>query len=145
MAKHGQHDDFLGTGWSFPPAFLSSSRGISTVSDEQDILQSLQILFSTRPGERLMHPKYGCHLHRYVFDAITEHSIANMLDAMRQAVLFFEPRIKLLSITPQLDDLFEGVLRFELTYQIKATNSRHNMVYPFYLQEGTRVHLPRGT
>ena len=53
---------FYGTGWSFPPAFDNTLSGVQMVSDMVDIQESLQILLSTRPGERIMQPNYGCDL-----------------------------------------------------------------------------------
>ncbi|NRQ43801.1 GPW/gp25 family protein [Rheinheimera sp. YQF-2] len=136
----GQPDNaFLGIGWAFPPGFSRGSCHSEMVTDQQDIEQSLRILFSTRPGERVMQPEYGCALQRYVFSMLDEHALANIIDAISHAVLFFEPRIQLLQANADLQQLFDGVLMLQLSYLIRGTNSRHNMVYPFYLLEGTEV------
>ena len=63
---------FLGRGWSFPPRFNPVDRGVEMVAEEEDIQESLRILFSTAPGERVMHPSYGCGLKRMVFEQISE-------------------------------------------------------------------------
>ena len=60
MKQHPQ--SFLGRGWSFPPRFDDRQYTIMMVEEEEDIRQSLRILFSTLPGERLMKPDYGCDL-----------------------------------------------------------------------------------
>ena len=49
---------FLGTGWSFPPEF-NPYGSVKKVSDEEDIRESLVILLSTSPGERIMQPTYA--------------------------------------------------------------------------------------
>lgn len=67
------NQDFLGTGWAFPPQFSSNKQSVNLCKDEVDIKQSLTILLSTMPGERMMHPTYGCHLHRMVFAELTPH------------------------------------------------------------------------
>jgi len=59
---------FLGTGWDFPPTFHKEAPGVELVSDEEDIRSSLDILFSTDPGERVMQPLYGCALRKFVFE-----------------------------------------------------------------------------
>ena len=47
---------FLGVGWSFPPEFHrhGDSLAVKMVAEEDDIRESLTILLSTRPGERIM-------------------------------------------------------------------------------------------
>lgn len=134
---------FLGTGWSFPPTFDLGARAdlgtypTALVSAEEDIEQSLRILLSTAPGERVMHPTFGCGLNRMVFEHVTESTITAIKDLIRRAILFFEPRITLDDIDVDRTDLFKGELRLRLAYTIKPTNTRGNLVYPLYLQEGT--------
>jgi hypothetical protein len=128
---------FLGQGWSFPPRFSPVDRSVEMVAEEEDIRESLRILFSTAPGERIMHPSYGCGLKKMVFEQISETVRTQIRDLIERAVLFFEPRITLERL--ELDDtqIFEGRLLILLEYTIRTTNIRSNMVYPFYLQEGT--------
>lgn len=128
---------FLGSGWSFPPEF--SKRGVRMVSAEVDIRQSLQILLSTSPGERVMEPTFGCGLKAKMFETLTESTAAQIKDLIGRAILFFEPRITVEKIAIEEADMLEGVIGISIDYWIRATNSRHNMVYPFYLTEGTNV------
>ncbi len=128
---------FLGRGWGFPPQFNPVNRGVEMVAEEEDIQESLRILFSTAPGERVMHPSYGCGLKRMVFEQINETARTEIKDLIERAILFFEPRITLERV--ELDDtqIFEGRLLILLDYTIRTINIRSNMVYPFYFQEGT--------
>ena len=130
---------FLGRGWSFPPRFNPIDRGVEMVAEEEDIRESLRILFSTAPGERVMHPSYGCGLKRMVFEQINETVRTEIKDLIERAILFFEPRITLERV--ELDDtqIFEGRLLILLEYTIRTINIRSNMVYPFYIREGTLV------
>ncbi|TMI69822.1 MAG: GPW/gp25 family protein [Bacteroidetes bacterium] len=128
-------NSFLGTGWSFPPAFDKTSGTVKMVSNEEDIAQSLQILLSTRPGERVMLPQYGCNLDVFMFESITTTLVAYVKELIQTAILYFEPRINLDLITINTDSIVEGVILIELEYTIRASNSRFNLVYPFYLNE----------
>jgi uncharacterized protein len=128
---------FIGSGWSFPPEF--SKRGVRMVSAEEDIRQSLHILLATNPGERVMEPTFGCGLKAQMFENLTEGSAAQMKDVIGRAILFFEPRITVERITIEEAGMLDGVMGISIDYWIRATNSRHNMVYPFYLTEGTNV------
>ena len=132
---------FLGTGWAFPPEFDRHSRAVKRVSEDDDIRESLRILLATTPGERIMQPAYGCELKRLVFDNISMSSITEIKDAVERAIVFFEPRIILNDIEVDTDEINDGLIRILIDYTIRITNTRSNMVYPFYFQEGTDVRV----
>lgn len=106
---------------------------------EADIIDSLRILFSTRPGERIMHPDYGCRLADLVFEPMDTRTRVAIEVAVTRAVQFFEARINLSRVEVTVGDWEEGRLEILLAYVIRATNSRHNMVFPFYIEEGTLI------
>ncbi|MDJ0768461.1 MAG: GPW/gp25 family protein [Ilumatobacter sp.] len=131
---------FLGTGWAFPPTFPSAARTVVMASDEEDIRQSLAILLSTRIGERVMQPKYGCDLHDMVFEPLDVGLRASLRDLIEVAILYFEPRIILDDVV--LEDVPErGLVEVTLDYVIATTNTRSNFVYPLYLDEGTELQV----
>ncbi|MEM8571096.1 MAG: GPW/gp25 family protein [Pseudomonadota bacterium] len=133
----GDDPGFLGRGWSFPPRFDAASGRLIPVAAEEDINESLRILFLTRPGERVMHPRYGCALQDLVFDTMSSETSAAIQHAISRAVMFFEPRIEIASVVVEIADQLEGRLKVLLEYRIRATNTRHNVVFPFYIAEGT--------
>ena len=130
---------FLGRGWGFPPEFDGGSGGARMVAGEDDIAESLRILMDTSPGERVMQPAYGCGLKTLVFENVTESALAVVKDTIRRAILFFEPRISLENIETDASQATEGVLILTLVYTVRTTNTRSNMVYPFYFLEGTNI------
>lgn len=130
---------FLGRGWAFPPRIDSYSGQARMVEANSDIAESLRILMSTRPGERIMQPDYGCRLHEQVFETSDGATRASIETAIRQAILFYEPRITLHSVLVALDAWMEGKMSVTLEYTVDQTNSRANMVFPFYEDEGTLV------
>lgn len=134
---------FLGTGWSFPPEFnkRSDAIGVKMVAEEEDIGESLMILLSTNPGERVMQPSYGCGLKAMVFASINESTVTALKDIIERAVLFFEPRITLEDIEVNTEDALDGILRIQLSYSVRKTNTRSNIVYPFYFREGSQVRV----
>lgn len=129
---------FLGTGWSFPPTFRRSTRSVEMLSDEYDIQSSLEILLSTRVGERVMQPKYGCNMEKLLFEPLDTTLQAYMKDLIRTAILYFEPRIILESITLE-PVVNEGRININIEFTVATTNTRNNFVYPFYLNEGTEI------
>jgi Bacteriophage baseplate protein W len=130
---------FLGIGWKFPPEFDRQSKSVTLVSEEQDIKESLFILMSTRPGERVLQPEYGCDLSVLNFESINEGLINRASEIIHDAVLHFEPRIILDDVSVSTKNMYDGVLEISLEYSIRKTNKRNNIVYPYYLLEGTDV------
>ena len=104
---------------------------------EDDIRESLRVLFMTRPGERVMHPDFGCRLHDLVFEPMTARTADAMEVVVTRAIRFFEARVRLAHVRVHIIDAAAGRLEIEVGYTIRATNSRHNTVYPFYIDEGT--------
>lgn len=132
-------NSFIGTGWSFPPAFNTTSGTVEMTSDEADIQRSLQILLSTRKGERVMLPDYGCNLDEMVFEPMTTTFKTYISEMIKKAILFYEVRITLQTI--KIDDSREtdGFILIILDYTVRTTNSRFNFVYPYYKKEGTEL------
>lgn len=133
-----ESSSFLGIGWAFPPAFPKGKRSAAMVSEEEDIQESLRILLTTTVGERFLQPTYGCDLRNYLFEPLDTALEVYLEDLIRTAILYHEPRIKLDGIDLSSTET-EGVLRVEIQYTIRGTNSRRNFVYPFYRDEGTEV------
>lgn len=133
------NESFLGTGWSFPPSFDKTARFVRMSSDEKDIRESLLVLLSTRPGERIMVPGYGCSLESLLFESINLTLTTQITDLIRTAILYYEPRIDLENVTLDETHILDGRIDIILNYRIRTTNSRQNMVYPFYRNEGNDI------
>ncbi|GEM69147.1 baseplate protein [Sphingobacterium mizutaii NBRC 14946 = DSM 11724] len=134
-------NSFLGTGWSFPPEFNKVSNSVELVSGIEDIDQSLNILLSTALGERVMQPKYGCDLTDYVFESLNSSVIGYLKDRVTNAILFYEPRIRVEQIEITSSDsmeLIEGRFTISIQYFVPGTNSRFNYVYDYYLNEALK-------
>ena len=126
---------FLGTGWSFPPIFAAGGGDVQTVSGLEDIEQSLAILLRTRRGERVMQDDFGCELSEFLFAEISQGLIGRVRNLVADAILHHEPRISVNGIDVAESEAQDGLLLISIDYTIRATNSRYNMVYPFYLNE----------
>ena len=127
---------FIGRGWSFPPRFNASMNKLELVELEQEIRESLIILFSTRKGERITDPDFGCAVHDLILDPINPLTMQRIEDAIRDAIFHYEPRIDIVEISVTHEE-FEGIVRAGLSYSIRKINVRTNMVFPFYKLEAT--------
>lgn len=130
---------FLGKGWSFPPTFDKKLGDVKMVTMEEDIRQSLEIYFSTKLGERIMRNDYGCFLHSQVFELANESLIQGLSKELERSINEFEPRILITEIKASKAESTEGLIEINISYEIRATNNRSNIVFPFYLNEGTSI------
>ncbi len=131
-------NSFLGRGWAFPVSFVEGGSTVEMVEDEEDISQSLRILLSTMQRERVLLPDFGTDLKDLIFEAMTTSTGTAITRRIERAILFFEPRIILDGIIYD-QDTNQGIVRVDLEYTIVATNTRTNLVFPFYLNEGTDI------
>lgn len=126
--------DFLGTGWKFP--FNVDSRGKMAVSRyEEGIKESIHIILRTAKGERLMRPDFGCDINKYSFGSMDTLSIHLIENAVLEALIKWEPRIEVTSVKAEPDPEGRGLM-IGIEYQVRTTNTRFNLVYPFYITEG---------
>ena len=141
MNSEYQANDFLGTGWSFPPHFRTESKTVAMTEREEDIQRSLEILLSTRTGERVMEPKYGCNLDEYLFESLDTTTKTIIADKVQTAILYFEARIDVKRVNVNSERENEGLILIEVEYVVRATNSRFNFVFPYYKNEGSELDL----
>lgn len=134
---------FLGRGWGFPPTFDKASKSVGMLEEEKDIESSLEILLSTRLGERIMQPNYGCNLDEMVFEAMNLTMLTYLKDLVENAILYYEPRIDLEGIEIDTSQELEGLLLIIIDFTVRTTNSRFNYVFPFYKNEGSNLTLNR--
>lgn len=135
----GDNKSFLGTGWGFPPTFKRGLNGVEMVSAEQDIKQSLEILFKTKFGERVMESGYGTNIPDLIFEPNSSTFETYITEQVKRAILVYEPRIVVDDLILDSSRRNEGVVDIEVFFTIPQTNSRNNIVFPFYLNEGTNI------
>lgn len=124
---------FLGTGWGFPVKLNDGK--ICLAEYEESVRQAIWIILGTARGERMMRPDFGCGIHDLVFETNTASTVGQIAQAVREALLLFEPRIDVLDVQTRFDGRGE-VLLISIDYQVRRTNNRFNLVYPFYLERG---------
>jgi phage baseplate assembly protein W len=127
---------FLGVGWAFPPQ-VEADGSLAVAVYEEDIRQAIRIILGTNPGERLMRPDFGAGLNSFVFEPLNTSTMALVKTRVEDSLINWEPRIDLEEVKVTAGAPERNRLLIDLTYRVRATNSIHNLVYPFYLQEGT--------
>lgn len=127
---------FLGVGWAFPPQ-LEADGSIAEAIYEEDIRQAIRVIIFTNRGERIMRPDFGAGLNEFLFEPVNTTTMALIETRVREALITWKARIDVLGVSVTADPGEPNKLLVEMTYRVRATNTQHNLVYPFYLQEGT--------
>jgi len=125
--------EFEGRGWQFPIR-VDDAGAIAEAGEEAKVRQSIEIILRTAPGERVMRPDFGCGIHDLVFDTIGGAMIGRVASVVAGALATWEPRIDVLSVRPQQDTEDPTRLLIEINYRLRSSNSRFNLVFPFYVQ-----------
>ena len=127
-------NDFLGRGWIFP--LLPDATGaLGYREGEQNIAQSLRILLGTALGERVMRPAFGTRAPRLVFAPGSLRNLRLLEDSIREAITLFEPRVDIEEVAAETEDGAENRVLVYIVYRVRRTNSRENLVFPFYLDQ----------
>jgi phage baseplate assembly protein W len=130
---------FLGVGWRFPVGLddlPQVEKHFALAAYEDSVKQSIRIILSTAKGERVMRPDFGCGLHELVFapnDAATRGMAEHYV---REALLLWEPRIDVLQVRAMAAGEHGEEIHISVDYRVQTTDSRFNVVYPFYLERG---------
>jgi uncharacterized protein len=124
--------DFLGKGWKFPVQVDDAGR-IVLSEFEEDIREAVRIILLTAKGERVMRPEFGTGLHNFVFETMSVTNIGAIQAAIQNALIEWEPRIELLAVKVEADPGEVGKLLINIDYEVRATNTQFNLVFPFYL------------
>jgi len=133
-----EDNTFLGRGWKFPVTFTRGNNGAELVENEEDIKESLLILLTTIAGERLLRPDYGAGMENMVFEPLNVTTITMISNRVKRSVLFHEPRVKVEDISLVPDNL-NGSFQITVEYTVISTNKRTNLVFPYYINEGTNL------
>jgi phage baseplate assembly protein W len=120
-----------------PVGLVTDPRGaIDTVADDEAVRQSLLLLISTRPGERVMRPEYGCNLNRLVHAPNDDTTAGLAIHFVRQAVARWEPRVDVVRVDASSDEDDSTRLQITLNYRVRATQRAGQITLPVALQDG---------
>jgi phage baseplate assembly protein W len=129
---------FLGVGLNFPPQ-VDTTGSVLLTEYEQDVQQAILIILGTNPGERVMRPDFGAGLNQFVFEPVTPATMNAVVARVKEALVDWEPRITVLQVNVTTDPSLMNRLLIGIDYQVRASNTVSNLVYPFYLMEGGTV------
>lgn len=123
---------FIGRGISWPMG-VDHTGALRLTEGAQDLDRSIRIVLATAPGERVMRPQFGCRIWEMLFEPVTPNLLGLMAQAVREAVAQWEPRVRVEEVDVVPDPTDSSLVRIRVTYEVRSTNDRRNLVYPFYV------------
>jgi uncharacterized protein len=127
--------DFLGVGWSFPVAIDARGR-VALARGERDVEQAIRIILMTPVGQRIMRPEFGCRIHELMFEPNDGSTAGLAAYHVERALGMWEPRIRVIQVLVTTDEEDPARMLIDVHYEIKATNDRRSLVFPFYTIPG---------
>jgi phage baseplate assembly protein W len=123
---------FIGRGFDWPMR-VDHTGSIKLTDGAPDLDRSIELVLMTAPGERVMRPQFGCRIWELLFEPVTPNLLGLIAEAVRDALAQWEPRIEVEDVQPVPDPRDHSLVRVNVTYRVRATNDRRNLVYPFYV------------
>lgn len=123
--------------WRSAGLQLTPGGSVAMVEEDDSVRQSILMLISTMPGERVMRPDYGCNLHRLLFLPNDDTTAGLAIHYVREAMERWEPRAEIEALDAQADPVEPERLEIVLTYRVRASRSSAQLTIPFDLQEPT--------
>jgi len=128
--------EYLGVSWKYPVQIEKDGKDFDLAAYEDSVRQAIQIILGTAKGERVMRPEFGCGIHEFVFAPNSPDTRGIVENEVREALLRWEPRIDVLTVNAVPAGVQGEELLIGIDYRVRATDSRFNLVYPFYLDRG---------
>lgn len=128
-------NSFLGTGCKFPIEIDPATGRFMTASGNQSVKESLYLILMTQRTERFVRPMFGSDIMSYTFMDTSVTMMSILKRDITQTIMDQEPRISDLEVEMDFRER-QGVIVITLTYMVAGSNTRDNMVFPFYLDRG---------
>jgi len=123
--------DTLGKGFKFPMTVDPATNDWQLSKYEENVKECIYWLLATRIGERVMNEDIGTTITESLFMNI--ESLAVILpNQITEAITRYEPRVTNLRV--KVERTGETELRATLTWTVRATGRRDNLVYPYYTE-----------
>ena len=136
MSRTKSERSHLGMGWAFPPTFSAGGGNVRMRQGAEDVHEAVYVLLMTQLGERVMREDFGADTTRLLFSELNQGLINRAHQVVSRAIETYERRVKLIDVDMAESRMEEGTLTISVMYEVRATNSRHNLVFDFYLNEG---------
>jgi len=127
----------VGTGWAFPPRWSVDGRDPEVTVDMNSgidhVREAMVILLRTQLGERVMRPRVGAGVDRYVFEPRTTEVCYRLADDVRRALMIGEPRVIIDEVTAVPAGSADDRVDVSIVFRIDRHRRPESLVVPFFL------------
>jgi phage baseplate assembly protein W len=116
----------IGRGISFPPRVGPDGR-LQWSEGERNVRESIQVILSTEPRERMLLPEFGAGLGRYLFEPNTVTTRHQLAERISRALAAWEPRIAVEAVSVEADPQDARAATATITYKLVATGARERL------------------
>jgi phage baseplate assembly protein W len=100
----------------------------SAASYNASIVSALNMLFGTRPGERIYLPRYGLNMEALVYEALDEQMVADAQSAIRSSIETYVPQVRVIQVTVNKDP-DNNQVSFAITMQVRGGTPNDLLTY----------------
>jgi phage baseplate assembly protein W len=126
------HPDFDITAGTYGLQVATSGR-IDMVDADASVRQAVLLLLTTRPGERVMMPTYGCDLYQLIFAPNDATTAGLAIHYVRRALERWEPRIDILELDASQSPFDPARLDIRLGYRVRPTLNEEQLMLQLQL------------
>ena len=123
---------FVGRGFRWPFT-VDHTGSIALTAGAEDLDSSIRVVLATAPSERVMRSAFGCRIWDLLFEPVNANTLGLMAQAVREAIAQWEPRVEVENVEVSPDREDSALVHISVAYRVRTTNSRRNLVYPFYV------------
>lgn len=123
--------DVIGAGWRFPLGY-DPSGGFDLSTGIRRLEQSMRLILTTYPGERLMRPDFGSRLRDYVFAPASLDTATGLSAEVYRALTEWEPRAEITDVVTAPDSDDPSTLFIDISYRVLDSDEERTLVFPFY-------------
>jgi phage baseplate assembly protein W len=113
---------------------ISAMGTLQMVDGSNSIRQSILMILSTVPGERIMRPDYGCELYKLTFSPNDETTAGLAIHYIKKAITKWEKRIEVTAIDAATNAEYDEILDITMSYTIKKNLNEDHLTYSFNLE-----------
>lgn len=114
-------------GWGYPFEITGGSGRVRISGERENIRESVVIILTTEPGERIFHPDFGTRLRQFLFEAPDSQTEEMIRREIRHALGLWEKRIYDVEVETDRMTGEQGVLRVEVSYCIAGSGERERV------------------
>jgi phage baseplate assembly protein W len=123
----------LGQGMSFPPRVGPDSR-LAWSAGEDNVRESIMVILTTEPAERLMREEFGCGLRDYLLEPNTATTRERIRESVLLAIARWEPRVSVddVTVVPDAEELRQ--VNVTVLFRLVATQGAGRLGFTLALQ-----------